>query len=405
MEKRGVNSITFALIIEESWMKIVFNKKSALILIIGFLYFAVGDVSRFLGLFGLSREIAYGLFFLLFLLFAVQRITKIKPYDALIIVVILTISLMGTLQYGQYISSLTSKLAPLLIFFPSYIFFRLYDFKKLEDMFEKAAIFSGIFLLVYYVLVVRSSGATYSMSYAYWISFPIVCFTGLFLRKRKIVYLILGILMLITLLIAGSRGALLLTVICIFYLIISEIFKQGTSTRKIIIITGLGLFIFAILYFSDNILAYLSQYSNTSRNIRMLLNGGMLESASRDRIHELCKQLVGQNTWGYGPLASRQLLLGHNYPHSLWYELQLDYGSISGVMLFVIIMFMAIMNLVRYRNKKESILVSFISIIGIGSLMVSSSYLYEMYVPATVAMYINWNLNYKHSKVNGDKVG
>ena len=63
------------------------------------------------------------------------------------------------------------------------------------------------------------------------------------------------------------------------------------------------------------------------------------------------------------------------------------------------------MNLVRYRNKKESILVSFISIIGIGSLMVSSSYLYEMYVPATVAMYINWNLNYKHSKVNGDKVG
>ena len=376
-------------------MKIVINKKNALIFIVGFLYFAVGDVGRLLGLFGLPREVGYGLFFLLFSFLTIQRIRFIKVYDALIILALLAVSATGTILYSRYISSITSKLAPLLIFFPSYLFFRLYDFDKLEDIFEKAAVFSCVFLLVYYVLVVRTSGTTYNMSYAYWVAFPIVCFAGLFLRKRKAIYLIAGLIMLSTLLFSGSRGALLLTAACIVYLIITEVLKHGASTKKLIGLVAIGITALLIVAFSDNIISFLSQFSGTSRNIRMLLNGRMLESASRSRIYELSRQFIEQNRWGYGPLASRQLLSGHSYPHSLWYELQLDYGQIPGIILFVMIVFMAISNLIRYYNKKESILVVFISILGIGSLMVSSSYFYEMCVPATIAMYINWNLRYK----------
>lgn len=381
-------------------MKLLVNRGNVFAFIVGFLYFAVGDVGRLLSLFGLPREIAYGLFFVLFSLFALKKIKKLRFYDVIIIIALLVSVLYGTMKYGQYISTLTNQLAPLLIFFPSYIFFRLYDFEKLENIFEKSAIFSGISLLIYYALVVRHSDATYSMPYAYWVSFPIVCFTGLFLRNRKIIYLIADLLLLFTLFFAGCRGALLLTTLCIIYLILTELFKQGASLQKVIIMVLIVIFGFSIVYFSDNILSYLSQFSGTSRNIRMLLNGGMLESASRDMLHTWSQHLIDQNTWGYGPLASRQLLLGHNYPHSLWYELQLDYGQIPGISIFVAIMSMVVLNLIRYRNKSEKIIVAFISIIGVGSLMVSSSYFYEIYVPATIAMFINWNVFYKNKVVN-----
>ena len=384
-------------------MRLVVNKKDVLTLTIGFLYFAVGDVSRLFGLFGLPREITYGLFFVLLIMFAVQRINMIRTYDAIIMFVILVVSIVGTLMYSQYISSVTSKLAPLLIFTPSYFFFRMYDYERLESLFESAAKFSGIFLLLYYYFVIRNTGVYYSMSYAYWISFPIVCFAGLYIRKRKLAHLVLGLVMLFTLVVAGCRGALLLTGVCILYLILAEILKKGSSTKIIVLVAAIGILVLAIIYFSDTILAYLSQFSGSSRSIKMLLNGELLESRTRDRIHELCKDLIDQNSLGYGPLASRKLLMGHNYPHSFWYELQLDYGLIPGIMVFVFVMFMGISNLIRYRNNNENIIVAFITIIGLGSLMVSSSYFYEMYVPATIAMYINWNSHYrKNNSANAE---
>lgn len=380
-------------------MKIVFEKKVFFISLIGFLYFAVGDLSRLIGIVGIPREIPYSIFFLLFLMFIFQRIRKIELLDFVIIILILGVTLFGTIRYGGYIESITSRLAPLLIFFPSYIFFRLYDFEKIEYIFEKAALFSGVFLLVYYILFVRNSGVSYNMSYAYWVSFPTVCFAGLFFKKNNYFYLIADLLMLITLLLSGCRGALILTIISLIYIIATESFRKGSSTRKIITIVVIGIIAVGIVYFSDSILLYLSRFSSTSRNIRMLLNGSLLESKSRDNIHEICKQLIDQNGWGYGPLASRKLLYGHNYPHSLWYELQLDYGHILGIVFFVIIMFMNLMNIVRYSSKNENILIAFISIVGIGSLMVSSSYFYEIYVPATIAMFINWNKKYKNMGV------
>ena len=376
-------------------MKKEIEKKEILPILVGFLYFAITEISIFLGIFGIPRELIYGLFFLFFFLYALKYIKHLDTFDWLIIFLLLAVVVTGMIGYSKYVVSLTNKLAPLLIFFPAYIFFRLYTFTRLEDMFEKAGLFAGIILLFYYFVIIRNTGATYSMSYAYWVAFPIVVYLSAFLETKKPIFIIGFSVLFTTLFVSGSRGALFLTILCVFYLLLLVTLEKGMTPRKIFGLSCLGIAAFVVVNLNNKILLFLSQFSSSSRNIRIILSGGMFESPARERIYETCRQLIRQNRWGYGPLASRQLLLGHNYPHSLWYELQLDYGQFLGILIFALIILTVFYNLYKYRDKKERALVAYICIVGIGSLMVSSSYLYEICVPAVMAMAINWNKYYK----------
>ena len=77
------------------------------------------------------------------------------------------------------------------------------------------------------------------------------------------------------------------------------------------------------------------------------------------------------------------------YPHSLLYELQLDFGKYFGFILFAIFVYMAISNLIQYRKSSLRVVVAVMSILGMGSLIISSSFYYEIYLPATIALYFN----------------
>ncbi|WP_303819732.1 hypothetical protein [Ruminococcus flavefaciens] len=366
----------------------IMNKKIDFDYIVGFLYFSISNLSRMIFQFlGIPRELMYGIYIIFLLIYFLKYISKIRIYDFIYYMIVIPVVAIGLSNYSSYIDSSSSVFATVILFLPSYLFFRFYDPKKLVDVFVHSQIFAMCYLLVYYVTDVRNA-EHYSMDYGYWIAIPIVTFVYLFFQSKKRIYLISSIVATVTLTLAGNRGALLLAILCILYYYLSADTGPNKSTRWTLKILSIGMICIMLVVTSNMWLGFLAQHFGQSRTIQKMLDGDLLKSSTRDRLYAVEKVFLHDNKWGYGPLASRKLLYPHSYPHSLIYEMQLDFGVIIGGSIAIAILFMGVCNLIKYRDKEIRLVVGYIEIMGLGSLLVSSSYYYENYVPATIALFI-----------------
>ena len=353
----------------------------------GFLYFAISDLGRMLAGVGIPQELTYIVYFIIYGIFIFRNIRRITALDLLYYIVISVVVITGLANYSNFIDSRTRVLSVLLIFYPGYLFFRLFDYKYIERCVIAAGWFSAVYLLLYYFFVVMRS-SEYSMSYAYWISFPICVFAYKFVKEKKVFYLFATLLMLGTLIMAGCRGALFLTIVCILYYYASENLTGQFDTKKIALIL-LTLLLILVAYLNmDFIIELLEKYGGNSRNVQKLLQGNYFDTTSRNGLYDTCKRLIDENIWGYGPLASRKLIREFPYPHSIFYELQLDYGKYIGLIIFTVIILFMIIDLWRYRRSPIKIVAGYIVIVGVGSLFVSGSYFHEYYIPALFALFI-----------------
>lgn len=362
-------------------------------LIVGFLYFSISNMSRmFFEFGGIPRELTYGTYLLFLALFFVKYFPKVKYIDILYYLLAIPIVLYGLINYGEYIESNSRIYATLLLFLPSYLFFRLYDQTKITKVFIYSQYYAVIYLLFYYGVTVRFMDR-YSMDYAYWIVVPICTMAYLYLQQHVFLYLLLTVVSTITLILSGCRGALILGFLCIFYFYVSKEFLERKSIKWFVKIFGIFFLILLILLTSNFWLSILSSYSNQSRTIQKIVQGAFFESATRERLYWTVTSLIENNPSGYGPMASRMVLTEASYPHSLFYECQLDYGVLIGTFISLAILIIGIFNLIRYRKSEMRLIAGYVTIIGLGSLMVSSSYYYEFYVPATFALFYNYNLS------------
>lgn len=362
-----------------------------LVFTVGFLYFAASNISRMLLLAGIPRQVPYAFFFTLLGIFFLKNLKSIVWVDFLYHAAVGWMVVHGVLKYAQYTNGTEYVLSVLVLFVPAYMFFRLFALRGdvLEKCFVAAAWFAALYLLPYYAFFIHgNSSVSYSMPYAYWISFPICVFARKYWETRKIVYLLFALVMYATLALSGCRGALLLTTLFVAFDILGQ-WNQRLTNKSILCIILVVLAATALLANLDSVLSFLGQYSDTSRNIRKLLEGNYLVSTTREPIYEKCQLLLDNHPEGYGPFASRWLIPDHNYPHSLRYELQLDFGKMVGGTIFVLLWAVTVFNMLAYRKTKLSLVVNYLAIVGMGSLIVSSSYYYEIYVPAMIGLFVS----------------
>lgn len=373
-------------------MVVDYNRtNSGLLYLVGFLYFAVSNLSRMLQFAGIPREAMYVFFLAVLAIYFAKNLRAIGLVDVLYYAVVGSLTVWGLLKYSSYIEMRAQVLSMVILYLPAYLFFRLFSRHEaiLAECVTAAGWYAAFYLLAYYVFCVRGNMG-YSMPYAYWVSFPVCVLFHRFFETRRWRELVAASVLYVTLILSGCRGALLLTTL---FGIVTAIeaarrFKEHWTVGKTLCLLGVIALVALVAFSMDSILSYLEQFSAISRNIRKLFDGNYLESTTRDAIYQTCKQLISDHPEGYGPLASRQLLWGDNYPHSLWYELQLDYGAVLGIFLFCVVCFITLYNVVAYRDSKLSMVVNYMAIIGMGSLMLSSSYYYEMNVPAMCGLFV-----------------
>lgn len=362
--------------------------------LVPFLFFAISCISKFLNSFGIPREVSYAIYLMMFACFFIINIRKLLFFDFAYYLIVIPVVIWGVLKFGVYINSYTNKLAILINFFPAYFFFRFCDTENFLKGFKAATYVNVVYLLFSYMTTVRFQ-EIYSMDYAYSAAVPLCAMLYYYISDKKLWKLILVAILFFTITISGNRGAMVFPLICGLYYIYTD--AQFNSSKKRALYIGIILaiiFIIIVWLFSSQIIRYLEQYSGMSRNISKLVNGDFFSSATRERLYAQCAVLIKSNPYGTGPLSSRMLIDGFIYPHSLLYELQIDYGQYFGILLFALIIYITVKNLFIYRKSNLRIYVAIASILGVGSLMISSSFYYETYVPATLAFFVNSKITF-----------
>lgn len=357
-------------------------------LLVGFLYFSISNISRMLLQFGgIPREITYGLYMIVLALFFLKYYPKFTVIDGVYYLVAIAVVAFGLINYGGYIGSNSRVFAVVFLFLPSFLFFRFFEQEKLYKAFIAAQYYAVFYLFIYYMTTVRFA-SKYSMDYGYWIALPLITFVFLYFQKKNVFYLMVSLIALVTLTLSGNRGALLLGILCVFYFFVFNEDNKNRGKEWIIRVMLLGVLVLFVIATSNLWLGFLTRFSGSSRTIRKYLEGNLLQSTTRERLYARVRTLIANNKGGYGPMASRMLLVGEPYPHSLIYEFQLDFGIIIGSVASLAIISMGIWNLFYYRNTQMRLIVGYIELMGLGSLMVSSSFYYEIFVPATIALFI-----------------
>ena len=209
---------------------------------------------------------------------------------------------------------------------------------------------------------------TYSMTFSYALLFP----TFVLLTKKKMVWKLLAVVMMLEMLAIGSRGAFLMSVLYMAFLFI----MNNRSHLSVIIIVSLFLAVIGLLFFDDIL--------NLLVNIFKMLgiNSRTLEMISEDELltHDSGRGDIWANTWelikqrplfGSGVWADRQAF--DIFCHNVILELLVDFGFVGTIL---VLGFLIVKQLNIYlripKNHKVLYIMFFAPCL---SLMVSGSYL------------------------------
>ena len=173
------------------------------------------------------------------------------------------------------------------------------------------------------------------MSYSNLVLIPLILHTICFFKSKKNKLLNLAILVYeaILIIMLGSRGALLVYAVFLFAYIL---FALNRATIKVLFVMIVALIVFIFVVYSDLIAYLLEKFGINSRTIMLLLND-FTHDSGRTGLHEYGRYMIDQKPllgWG---VAGDSQFMGGGYVHSIWLELQIDFGRIIGIALFLTI--------------------------------------------------------------------
>lgn len=249
------------------------------------------------------------------------------------------------------------------------------------DIFYKSCLFvsvaCSILGILYSILFITGNlpmlEQAYNMSYGYALLFPAM----FFLYKNKIGYTIVAFILLILIVIIGSRGPL---IPFIGYYVWLHFFKGKKSERIKVLLLIIGIILLFPL-----IILLLSFFEINSRTIYFIVEGYMDSTSGRESITDIIWQkILNQPLCGYGIFADRVFMNG-SYCHNIILELFLNFGLFVPITIFMILLpyvFNLWRNLV-YPNQDFFILLALASIFP---LLLSSSYLIDF----RIAMFLGF---------------
>ena len=351
------------------------------------LYFFISDLSKFLDDFGISRVISYVIFILFMCVYLYIERQRITPVDVLIQLFFAIIAVYGLLNNAEYIEDRKRVYAIIINFIPAYYLFRMASFESMNHGLKYAAFLSGLYMVYSYVTEVHGASGydmNYDMNYSRGCALPSCVMFYYFVHERKYLFLVLSLFLFATSFLAGSRSAPMLTLMCFIIFILA---KMKKSKLGVLSIASFFSFLVVVWFKLEWILIDVLGLES-SRNVAKFVSGQYMVSHDREELYNEIIVHLSANPTGYGPLGSRRILNLGGYPHSLYYELQLDFGIYLGIALFVLFMVMAAYLVFVYYDDELAPLVIPLCVVGLGVLMVSTSYYHDYTVPAIVALFI-----------------
>ena len=262
------------------------------------------------------------------------------------------------------------------------IFLSFVSIKNRQIFFRVALCFSFIVVLIGFGYVVMQftghltmKERIYNMGLGYSLLFPTLYLASC----PKRLYLIIGIVSVIIVLLAGSRGPLV-PIVAFF------IFRKiliGTSSEKLIwmLLILLGIFVFFwLLEYLPMVVSFLLDLGINSRTLIYLSEGIITSDSGRGVIYDTVIDRIKDNPiLGYGVFGDRNFVNGV-YCHNFFLEIFIDFGIFFPsllIFLFCVYYFMVL----RIASKNEVVFFLLLFLASITPLLVSGSYLIDFRFP------------------------
>lgn len=242
----------------------------------------------------------------------------------------------------------------------------IYNIQTIEVVLKYISYLSLMIALLYTMLILKGIITLnfYSMSFSYALLLPTLYF--IYSGREKNFFM--AILLLLIILVLGSRGAI---VFAILYYFIIELLSL--KFFKVIAFLSIMTVIFSAL---PLIISTLENYGFYSRTLDLLVSGDLISHDSgRGDIYEFFgKKILESPLWGYGLFGDRFFLRGA-YCHNIFIEFCIDFGLLLGVVLFISLLIIFFRTLLWLKETKSMKFVLLFFFSGFLPLMVSNSYL------------------------------
>ena len=253
------------------------------------------------------------------------------------------------------------------------IFLSTISVKNLQILFRVCVLMSyiGAFLGVLYAALFITGNLPmlenmYNMSFGYALLLPTLFL--IYFNKNKI----LIFLLILSILLAGSRGPLIPIFILIMVRMINSYSKKKLFFILLFVLIG-SFIVFPIL------LNYLSDVGISSRTLFLLLDGSLDSDSGRGYIYSLIwEKVLERPLLGYGLFADR-VFLGL-YCHNIFVEIFLNWGIFIPLILFIVLVYLGFF-LYKKISKDEKILLILLFSSSVIPLLLSSSYLIDFRLP------------------------
>ncbi len=258
------------------------------------------------------------------------------------------------------------------------IFLSFISIKELRIFFQVALYISllstvvAFFYIAYYLTgQMTMMDDIYNMSLGYALLFP----TLYFMYHKKMKFLVIAFLLVLIILIAGSRGPV---VPILAYFLLQKL-VLGTLRDRFWLIMLLVL----VLLSFPVVISLLDDWGINSRTLTMLAEGVADSDSGRSVLYDkVVVKILESPLLGYGVFSDR-VFEGGVYCHNLFLELLVDFGCVL-TPLMLLISFVYLSFLMKRLDGLELSFLMLLILLAIPPLLVSSSYLIDFRIPLLI---------------------
>ena len=237
----------------------------------------------------------------------------------------------------------------------AYLFIRLFDDpKKITEVLRKALWMRYVFCAYQIYCSVKRGfwygvlGANNRAEFSYSISFgyQVLLYTLLFMcffikdkRKTDMLGAALGLFMTVK---YGSRGPTLFIIMYIAAVVFLEFSRNTKTAARVAGFSFITLSVITVAALYEKLIILLghllTKVNINSRFINKLVEGDISDDAGRSKIWGEAIRMIRQKPFGYGAMGSQHRIsriISAGYPHSIIFEILIDFGVIVGGALLV----------------------------------------------------------------------
>ena len=182
---------------------------------------------------------------------------------------------------------------------------------------------------------------SYSVAFGYQALPFLLVYLHLALTEKKPMDIAGTAIYVVMVLAGGSRGPILFMA---EYLLLFILIRASRSKRAVVYMACVCLLLGLVYVFYDRLLNFavyfVGKLGFKSRFLESILSGNIADDNNRSEIWAAAIQMIRDKPWGYGAMGSRHVIssvIYAGYPHSILFELLIDYGIFIGGLMIVAI--------------------------------------------------------------------